>query len=193
LLAVPNRGGLAADPWAAAGWFLDRAPPDPPGPAPHAPADLIDEMLSGSLGATSLLLEDRAAAAAGLDNRQPYLAAELVAFARGLPLSHAMSPEGRTKEVLRRALRGLVPDAILDREDRVGFAVPAVGWLLQGRPWAEARYRELRSLPFFAGPPADAVWAELAGGGSRAWSTAYRAWRWIVLLEWATARQARFE
>jgi asparagine synthase (glutamine-hydrolysing) len=34
-----------------------------------------------------------------------------------------------TKWLLRRSLRGIVPDAILDRKDKVGFATPFASWI----------------------------------------------------------------
>jgi asparagine synthase (glutamine-hydrolysing) len=137
--------------------------------------------------------EDRNAAAHGLEVRQPYLSAALIAFARAVPLAHCLSADGDAKQVLRLALRGLVPQPILDRRDRLGFAAPAVAWLLAQRPWVESRYRELRSLPFFDGPSFEEAWASLERGGMASWTTAFRLWRWVVLLEWATARNARFE
>jgi asparagine synthase (glutamine-hydrolysing) len=179
--------------WARTRWFRERARmPERRGAATGAPA-LIDEQLSDSLGATSLLHEERNAAACGLDSRQPYLAAPIIEFARALPLAHAIPASGRTKHVLRLALAGLVPDPILARRERQGFPVPAAHWLLANREWASRRYAELRSLPFFDGPAPERAWAELGSPGGRGWAAALRMWRWIVLLEWARARNARFE
>jgi len=44
------------------------------------------------------------------------------------------------KAVLRRAMRGVVPDAVLDRTDKRGFETPATLWLRQGHA---AAVREL--------------------------------------------------
>jgi asparagine synthase (glutamine-hydrolysing) len=181
-------------PWASSRWFEERVPPEPrAGETARDASALIDELLSTSLGATSLLHEDCNAATNALDNRQPYLANAVLRFARRLPLAHSLSPDGQTKHVLRLALKGLVPQSILDRRERVGFAVPVLPWLLNQRPWVETRYGELRSLPFFAGPPFAQAWAALEAGETRGWATAFRIWRWLVLLEWIHAREARFE
>jgi asparagine synthase (glutamine-hydrolysing) len=193
-LAPLRQAGASSPPWASARWFADRMTgPKPARVATGDPGALIDELLSKSLGATSLAYEARNAADRGLESRQPYLASPLVAFARALPLEHGLSPNGVAKQVLRRALRGLVPEEILTRRGRLGFAVPALAWLLRQPAWTRSRLAELRRLPFFDGPTAAQAWAALEGGGEGAWVTAWRAWRWIVLLEWATARNARFE
>jgi asparagine synthase (glutamine-hydrolysing) len=195
---LPFRLAAAAQgdpvPWASSRWFEERVPPEPrAGTSARDGSALIDDLLSTSLGATSLLLEDCNAATNALDNRQPYLANAIVRFARRLPLAYSLSPDGQTKHVLRLALNGLVPQSILDRRERVGFAVPVLPWLLKQRPWVETRYGELRSLPFFAGPPFAQAWAALEAGEPRGWATAYRIWRWLVLLEWTHAHEARFE
>ena len=44
-----------------------------------------------------------------------------------LPTSHLFR-DGTSKRILRRAMRGLVPDVILDRTDKVGFATPWTTW-----------------------------------------------------------------
>ena len=37
-----------------------------------------------------------------------------------------------------QGMRGLVPDAILDRRDKIGFATPEQDWLKTLRPWVDA-------------------------------------------------------
>jgi len=69
---------------------------------------------------------DRATMRFGLEARAPFLDQELVAFSLGLPLNQKVS-HGKTKVALKRALRGVVPDAVLDRPKR-GFQVPLAEW-----------------------------------------------------------------
>jgi asparagine synthase (glutamine-hydrolysing) len=57
----------------------------------------------------------------------PFLAPELVDYVYGLPVSHKLAG-GQGKVVFRRAVRGLVPDWVLDRPKQ-GFAPPVVSWL----------------------------------------------------------------
>ncbi|MFI5006785.1 MAG: asparagine synthase (glutamine-hydrolyzing) [Solirubrobacterales bacterium] len=69
---------------------------------------------------------DRMSMAHSLEVRVPLLDHRLVEFAATLPLQDRL--RGRsTKHLLRRALRGLVPDAILDGPKH-GFAIPLGRW-----------------------------------------------------------------
>jgi asparagine synthase (glutamine-hydrolysing) len=70
---------------------------------------------------------DRAAGAVGLEVRAPFLDTDLVTFACQLPPSLRLS--GLTsKLILKRAMRGRLPDAILDRKKQ-GFGVPVARWM----------------------------------------------------------------
>jgi len=82
-------------------------------------------------------MDDRAAAAASVENRSPFLDHRVVEF--GMRLPGRFKIQGSVgKVLLRRALRGLVHDAILDRADKKGLVVPFGPWLAGPlRPWAE--------------------------------------------------------
>jgi asparagine synthase (glutamine-hydrolysing) len=45
-------------------------------------------------------------------------------FLLRLPEHYLLGPDGQSKHVFRAAMRGIVPDAILDRRDKVGFQTP---------------------------------------------------------------------
>lgn len=70
---------------------------------------------------------DRATMRWGLEARAPFLDQELFSFALKLPEPEKVAFPRRTKVALKRALRGIVPDAILDRPKR-GFQVPLAAW-----------------------------------------------------------------
>jgi asparagine synthase (glutamine-hydrolysing) len=70
---------------------------------------------------------DRACGAVGLEARAPFLDTDVVNFACGLPPALRMSG-GVTKRVLKAALRGHLPDEILDRPKQ-GFGVPVARWM----------------------------------------------------------------
>ncbi len=70
---------------------------------------------------------DRASMAFSLEARVPYLALPVVRFVTSLPDEQKIHG-GETKRILRRALRGTVPQAILDRPKR-GFDLPLAAWL----------------------------------------------------------------
>ncbi|MEP6811475.1 MAG: asparagine synthase (glutamine-hydrolyzing) [Actinomycetota bacterium] len=73
-----------------------------------------------------LVVEDRVSMAHSLESRVPFLDNELVEIARRIPpsLKHADS-EG--KKLLRRAMRGLLADEILDKRKQ-GFSPPDESW-----------------------------------------------------------------
>jgi asparagine synthase (glutamine-hydrolysing) len=73
-----------------------------------------------------LLKVDKMGMAASLEARCPLLDQEFVEYGTSLPTSMKQSPEG-SKRVFRKALRGLIPDDILDRKKQ-GFEVPLDTW-----------------------------------------------------------------
>jgi asparagine synthase (glutamine-hydrolysing) len=75
-----------------------------------------------------ITMNDRASAAFGVENRTPLLDHRLIEFAFRLPPELKLH-QGQTKVLLRRASRGLVPDAIVDRPEKKGLGVPVGRWL----------------------------------------------------------------
>ncbi len=70
---------------------------------------------------------DRAAGACGLEVRAPLLDTDLVSFACQLP--PGLRLRGLTsKYILKKAMRGRLPDEILDRKKQ-GFGVPVAAWM----------------------------------------------------------------
>jgi len=65
-----------------------------------------------------------------IENRSPYLDRHLFEFAFQIPTRHLVQ-DGRAKAVLRDAVRGIVPDAILDNRRKVGFNAPILSFLAQ--------------------------------------------------------------
>jgi asparagine synthase (glutamine-hydrolysing) len=69
---------------------------------------------------------DRASMAASLEGRVPLLNNDFVEYATRLPLN--MKLRGlRSKFLLKRALRGILPDTILNRPKK-GFGIPVASW-----------------------------------------------------------------
>jgi asparagine synthase (glutamine-hydrolysing) len=71
---------------------------------------------------------DRMTMAHSLEARPPLLDHELVEFAATIPTRYRLRPDGTTKYLFKQALRGVLPDAIIDRRKQ-GFAVPLDRWL----------------------------------------------------------------
>src|SRR5205823_11242679 len=74
-----------------------------------------------------LLKEDRTTMGASVEGRVPYLDADLVAFAAGLPLATRFGADGG-KELLRVLARRHLPADIAARRKH-GFSVPIEDWL----------------------------------------------------------------
>lgn len=58
-----------------------------------------------------------------VENRSPFLDRDLFEFSLRIPTRHLVR-EGRAKAVLREAMRGIVPDEVLDNPRKVGFNAP---------------------------------------------------------------------
>ncbi|MGD8387552.1 MAG: asparagine synthase (glutamine-hydrolyzing) [Desulfobacteraceae bacterium] len=102
-----------------------------------ASTNLVDRTL---LFYTKLYLQDdilpkvdRASMMVSLEVRSPFLDKELVDFVRRIPSAWKMR-KGRTKHILKEALRNLVPDRILQRPKK-GFGIPLTQWLKDA--WSE--------------------------------------------------------
>ena len=126
-----------------------------------------------------LHIEDRMSMAHGLESRVPFLDHPLVEFAATVPADLKFAG-GDTKHLLKLALGGELPDAILNRRDKMGFPVPLKEWFVEElRDFVQDlfRSRAARSRPFMN---ADAVLAnfEQAGRFSR------KTWGLISLEIW---------
>lgn len=71
---------------------------------------------------------DRNSMAHGVEVRLPYLNKELVKFAFSLPSAFKIK-NGYTKNILRKAMAGKLPDEIVWRKDKVGFETPQKEWM----------------------------------------------------------------
>jgi asparagine synthase (glutamine-hydrolysing) len=89
---------------------------------------------------------DRNAMRFSVENRVPFLTIPLVEFILSLPESYIVSDNAQTKYIFREAMRGIVPDVILDRTDKIGFETPIDQWLKQIKKFSENELVLLRSL-----------------------------------------------
>ncbi|CAN5555920.1 asparagine synthase (glutamine-hydrolyzing) [soil metagenome] len=72
---------------------------------------------------------DRNSMAHSIEVRLPFLSHELVQFVFNLP-SDLIYREGKTKFILREAARPILPEAIYNRTDKIGFAPPQESWMM---------------------------------------------------------------
>ncbi len=90
-------------------------------------AQLLDVNLCTYLPDDLLVKVDRASMAVSLEARAPFLDHVMVQFAAGIPTPLKLR-RGTPKYILKKALRGLLPDSIIDRKKH-GFGVPVGAWL----------------------------------------------------------------
>ncbi len=129
----------------------------------------VDEALRFYLGrylADDILVKaDRASMAASLELRAPFLDTHVVEYAARLPWQTKLSST-TTKLILRRALRGIVPDEILRRAKK-GFGIPVAAWIRGPlRPLFEEALSEraLADSGFFEPAPVRAMLARHLSG-----------------------------
>src|SRR5579883_476984 len=173
-------------PWIDARWFAERGLLTA-GAAPRWQKDFLHQALAQSLTDTVLpaLLryEDRNSMAFAIESRVPFLTTALAKFAYAQPSVHLIDSDATSKAVLRAAMRGLVPDAILDRRDKIGFATPDRLWARALRPWfARVLGSETaRSLPWLRA--AEALEA-LERRVARSQAFGFDLWRTVNLIRW---------
>jgi len=94
----------------------------------------LSEVLYREIRSTNLpsLLhyEDRNSMVFGVEARVPFLDYRVAEFLASLPLDQKIR-HGVTKYVLRQAIRGLVPESIRCRMDKMGFVTPEEVWMRQ--------------------------------------------------------------
>jgi asparagine synthase (glutamine-hydrolysing) len=181
--------------WLNAAWFQDRGV----ALAPTSNArqrDMMREELRQTVAATSLPMllrfEDRNSMASSIESRLPFLTPDLAEFLFRLPEEYILGPDGTSKNVFRQAMRGIVPDAILDRRDKIGFATPEQRWLQTLRPWVEETLasERARGIEALNVPAMQRDWNAVLAGRAR---FDFRVWRWVNLIRWADRFNVDFD
>jgi asparagine synthase (glutamine-hydrolysing) len=84
--------------------------------------------LSFRLPELLLMRVDKMSMGVSLEGRVPFLDHEFVTLALGIPTAVKVRG-GELKHILKKAVRGLIPDELIDRPKQ-GFGVPVTEWLL---------------------------------------------------------------
>lgn len=93
--------------------------------------DRLGDLLLNSNIPQLLRYEDRNSMRFSIESRVPFLNTELVDFILTLPASYRIR-NGYTKAVLREAFKGLIPEGVRVRRDKLGFPAPELQWLKEG-------------------------------------------------------------
>jgi asparagine synthase (glutamine-hydrolysing) len=128
-----------------------------------------------------LRYEDRNSMHFSIESRVPFLHIDLVEYIYSLPEEFLISPNGTSKYVFREAMRGIVPDAILDRNDKIGFATPEKSWLSNMENWVFEQLKYAEKLPCFDPSALIEEWNNVIHGRV---AFDFRCWRWLNLIAW---------
>jgi asparagine synthase (glutamine-hydrolysing) len=82
---------------------------------------------------TLLFYADKSSMAWSVESRMPYMDWRLVNFLCNLPLTYRIR-DGWTKWLARHAMRNALPDQILWRRDKIGWAIPEAAWFGRAGP-----------------------------------------------------------
>jgi asparagine synthase (glutamine-hydrolysing) len=173
-------------PWIDAGWFADRAAFTTARRLPRAESFFHDALVQGlteTVLPALLRYGDRNSMAFSIESRVPFLTPALADLAYSLPATALIDDEARSKSVLRAAMRGIVPDPILDRRDKVAFATPDRMWARALKPWFVRTLSSdaARSLPWLK---ADLALDALERRTSRSAPFGFDLWRTISVIRW---------
>lgn len=153
----------------------------------RAQADILRESLSNAISYSSLpkLLhqEDRNSMWFSVESRVPFLTPAFVKFILSLPESYIIDETGTSKSIFRDAMRGIVPDNVLDRRDKKGFATPEKLWLSGCDNWVEKTLSSeiARSIPGLSVEIMTNSWQDVIAGNV---PYSKKVWRWINLIKW---------
>lgn len=189
-LAYRVIGRNPAPAWLVTAFFQEHGV-EPNAPGGRAPlADETGRRLVAALrqaltgrGLSALLRHgDRNSMRWSVESRVPFLTTDMAEFLLSLPEPYLISPQGETKHIFRAAMRGIVPDAILDRKDKIGFATPEQTWLRQlddkVLDWLDAA----ETLPFLNAAQCRAEVKTIIEGRKR---FDFQAWRLVNFCRWA--------
>jgi asparagine synthase (glutamine-hydrolysing) len=129
-----------------------------------------------------LMRVDKLTMAHSLEARAPFLDADLVAYALSLP-SHLKIRGRITKYVLRQAVRGLIPDEVIDRPKQ-GFRVPLPEWLRgELASWAShhLRHSSIHRRGLFKSAEIERMWRRHRSGR---WDHSFDLWCLLNLAAW---------
>jgi len=145
----------------------------------------VMEQLARSLqirGLPALLRHgDRNSMAFSLESRVPFLTIGMAELLLSMPEEYLISNEGETKHVFRAAMRGIVPDPILDRKDKIGFATPEKQWIFASAPKVREWLQETGEIAFLKRDELLRRFDAICEGRL---PFTWQVWRWINYAMW---------
>lgn len=133
-------------------------------------------------GLLSLLRHgDRNSMHFSVESRVPFLTSDMADFVLSLPENYLISSKGETKSIFRAAMRDIVPDAVLDRRDKIGFSTPEQVWLTQLADQIREWLKIDLNLPFLDQQLIIDEFDKIISGKI---PFSWQVWRWINFTRW---------
>lgn len=133
-------------------------------------------------GLASLLRHgDRNSMRFSIESRVPFLTLDQAELILAMPEHYLISATGETKSVFRAAMRGIVPDQILDRRDKIGFYTPEKAWLFSLSDMVRSWLANDIGVPFFDQTAVVREFEEIMAGRK---PFSWQVWRWINFIRW---------
>jgi asparagine synthase (glutamine-hydrolysing) len=116
-------------------WLREAQPATVNKVAAHSLRENLLRQLYGAPLPALLRYEDHNSMAWSVESRTPFMDYRLIEFTLGLPERYIYK-RGVRKAILRKAMHGVIPDAVENRKDKMGFVTPEELWLKgEGREW----------------------------------------------------------
>lgn len=116
-----------------------------------------------------------------VESRVPFLTLDMVSLLLSMPEDYLISPQGNSKHIFRAAMRGIVPDDVLDRKDKVGFETPEKVWLLSISDTVHKWLSADLQIPFLCQSKILDELEEILAGKK---PFSGQVWRWVNFFRW---------
>lgn len=130
-----------------------------------------------------LHIDDRSSMAHSVETRAPFLDYRLVEYLFSLGPEYKIR-NGFTKYILRESLKGVLPDRIRLRRDKMGFATPLEKWFridLKEKVREIFNSEEFKSRPYFDSARVLKTYEQFIEGKK---DVCYAVWSWVNLELW---------
>jgi asparagine synthase (glutamine-hydrolysing) len=185
---LPERAGRAIpgrwNPWHQEhpAWLKHRDIASSPMPQDALQRYLMSQVYVAPLPSL-LRYEDRNSMAFSVESRTPFMDYRVLEFTLGLP-ERLVYRNNERKYILRQAFKGQVPQAVLDRQDKMGFVSAEERWMKEdGREWFASQMADsCKALDAFVDPHQAMSYFKAMQAGSTPFT--FDPWRVICLGKW---------
>ena len=131
-----------------------------------------------------LHIDDRSSMAHSVESRSPFLDYRLVEYLFSIGPEYKIRG-GVTKYILRKSLKGILPEEVRNRRDKMGFATPLERWFrtnLKDSVYGIINSKEFLSRPYFNHQGVLRTFESFLEGKEK--NSHYTIWSWVNLELW---------